>query len=335
MVAISRIGCVYAENLVKYIQSHNKIAMSSSESLPKRKKFGLALGGGGARGFAHVGVLEVLENAGIKPDMIAGTSMGAIMAGMYAVGYPLDKIKKIVMNFQNLHITPTRYLNLLHESILKDDFIEDALTQLFRDKTFEDCIIPFTTIAVDLESGKEVIFKKGLLKPAIKASASIPIIFPPTFYQDHYLIDGGVLNNLPLNCLREGEDKMTPNVIMGVKLVNFTSRQNISGMVYAKYHQQKYQNLFKKMNFLKNFMNKRKQDTQLLVGITLRALDIASKDSTELRIKEANPDLLIEPTVECGLLEFDKAEAAIERGKEAMLKALPKLKELLYGNPDN
>jgi NTE family protein len=306
--------------------------MSNSESLPKRKKFGLALGGGGARGFAHIGVLEVLENAGIKPDMISGTSMGAIVAGMYAVGYPLSKIEAIALNFQNLHITPTKYLNLFHESLLKDDFIEDALTQIFRDKTFEDCTIPFTTVAVDLESGKEVIFNKGLLKPAIKASASIPIIFPPTFYQDHYLIDGGVLNNLPLSCLRGGEGKPNPDVLVGVKLLNFTSQQYISGMVYAKYHQKKYQNLFKKINFLKNFMNKRKQDTQLLIGITLRALDIASKDSTDLRIQEAKPELLIEPKVECGLLEFDKARISIQIGRETMQKALPKLKELLYGN---
>lgn len=308
--------------------------MSNGESLPKRKKFGLALGGGGARGFAHVGILEVLEKAGIKPDMISGTSMGAIIAGMYAVGYPVSKIKEIALNFKNLHITPSRYLNLLHESLLKDDFIEDALTQLFRDKTFEDCKIPFTTVAVDLESGKEVVFTKGLLKPAIKASSSIPIIFAPTFYQDHYLIDGGVLNNIPLTCLRNAGEKLNPDVLMGVKLVNFTSQQYISGMVYAKYHQPKYQNLFKKINFLKVYMNKRKQDTQLLIGIALRALDIASKDSTELRVEEAQPELLIEPKVECGLLQFDKVEVAIEQGKEAMTKALPKLKELLYGNPD-
>ncbi len=307
--------------------------MSNDDKMPNKKKFGIALGGGGARGFAHVGVLEVLENAGIKPDMIAGTSMGAIIAGMYAVGYPVNKIKQIALNFENLKITPTKYLNLLHESILKDDFVEDALSQLFRDKTFKDCKIPFKTVAVDLESGKEVIFGKGLLKQAIKASASIPIIFPPAFYKDRYLIDGGVLNNVPLNCLSD-KTKDTPHVLMGVKLINFTSKQYISGMVFAKYHQMKYKSLFKKMNFLKNYVNKRKQDTQLLVGIALRALDIASKDSTNIRIQEAKPDLLISPNVECGLLEFEKAEETIQKGREAMIEALPELKEYLYGNPD-
>ena len=179
------------------------------------------------------------------------------------------------------------------ESLLKSDFVEEVLTQIFGDKKFEECKIPFTAVAVDLETGGEVFFDKGLLKNAIKASAAIPIVFPPTFNEDRYLIDGGVLNNVPLTCLR----KQNPDVLLGVKLVNFTSKQYISGMVFAKYHQKKYKNLFKKMNFLKNFVHKRKQDLQLLAGIALRALDIASKDSTELRIAQANPDLLIEPEV--------------------------------------
>lgn len=300
----------------------------SIEGGNRPKKIALGLGGGGARGFAHIGILQALEREGIKIDMIAGTSMGAIMAGMYAAGYSLDMMKKIAMNFQNLHISPAKYLNLLHESLLKDEFVEEALSQVFGDKTFADCKIPFTTVAVDLESGKEVVFKEGLLKDAIKASASIPIIFPPAFYQDRYLIDGGVLNNVPLNCLRE----MNPDVLIGVKLVNFTSQQYISGMVYAKYHQTKFKKLFKRMNFLSNFVHNRRQDLQLLAGIALRALDIASKDSTEKRILEAKPDLIIEPQVQCGLLEFEKAEQAIEEGRKAMELEMPKLKKILYEN---
>jgi len=300
--------------------------MSNGES-QKPKKIALALGGGGARGFAHIGVLQVLERENIKVDILAGTSMGAIMGGMYAAGYSLDKMKQIVMNFQHIEFSPTKYLNLLHESLLKSDFVDEVLTQIFGDKKFEECKIPFTAVAVDLETGGEVFFKDGLLKNAIKASAAIPIVFPPTFSDDKYLIDGGVLNNVPLTCLRE----QNPDVLLGVKLVNFTSKQYISGLVYAKYHQQKFKKLFKKMNFLSHFVNKRKQDLQLLAGIALRALDIASKDSTDIRIAQAKPDLLIEPQVECGLLEFEKAEQAIEQGREAMEAALPKLKEILYG----
>jgi NTE family protein len=299
----------------------------SNDDIKKPKKIALALGGGGARGCAHIGIFQVLEREGIKIDSIAGTSMGAIIGGMYAAGYSVDKMKEIAMNFQHLNINPTKYLNILHESLFKSDFIEESLIQIFGDKKFEECKIPFTAVAVDLEAGEEVFFKEGLLKDAIKASASIPIIFPPTFNNDQYLIDGGVLNNVPLTSLRE----QNPDVLLGVKLVNFTSKQYISGMVFKKYYQQKYKNLFKKVNFLNRFVNKRKQDLQFLAGIAIRALDIASKYSTDMKIAQAKPDLLIEPQVACGLLEFDKAEEAIEQGRESMEEALPKLKEILYG----
>ncbi|MFC1655547.1 patatin-like phospholipase family protein [Patescibacteria group bacterium] len=291
----------------------------------KRKTIALALGGGGARGFAHVGMLEVLEREGIKVDYIAGTSMGAIMGGMYASGYPISKIKEIVRNFKNLNIIPTQYLNVLHESMLKSTFVKEALEQIFQDKTFEECKIPFYTLAVDLESGKEVIFNSGSLKDAILASASIPLIFPPTFHKDRYLIDGGVLNNVPVTCLRA----LNPDILIGSKIVNYTSRQYISGMVYAKYHQKKYKSLFKRANFLKSFVKNTKEDLHLMVGIALRAMDIAAKDSTDRRIEEAAPDLMLEPNIQIGLLEFSKADQAIEEGRRAMEEALPKLKEIL------
>ena len=297
-----------------------------AETEKKRKTLGIGLGGGGARGFAHIGMLEVLEENGIKPDYIAGTSMGAVIAGMYAVGYSLKRMKEIALNFKNIEIIPTKYLNLLHESVLKSDFVIDAFTQLFDGKTFEDCKIPFYTIAVDLESGKEVMFNKGPLAKAILASISIPILFPPTFHNDMYLIDGGILENVPLRGIREF---YKPDVLLGSKIINYTSRQYISGMVYAKYHQQKYQSLFKKVNFVKEFVNKTKKELHLLVGIALRAMDIAGGHNTDARIRAANPDFLIEPNIQCGLLEFDKAEVAIEEGRKSMLAILPQLKEKL------
>jgi hypothetical protein len=123
--------------------------------------------------------------------------------------------------------------------------------------------------------------------------------------------------------------EVNPDVLIGVKLINYTSRQYISGMVFAKYHQKKYSNLFKKMNFLQNFLNNRKQDIQLMVGIALRAMDIASKDATDKRIQEAKPDLLLEPNIEIGLLEFDKAEKAIQSGRDVMEEQLPNLKKII------
>jgi len=289
------------------------------------KGLSLALGGGGARGFGHIGVLEVFEKEGIKIERLAGTSMGAVVAAMYSVGYSIERMKQIAINFSKIDLAPERYLNMLHESILKSDFIDDALDDIFKDLRFEDCKIPLQIVAVDLETGKDVVFEKGMMRKVVRASVSIPLLFPPAFYKDRYLVDGAVLNNVPLTCLRE----KNPKLLIGVQLVNYTSQQYISGMVYAKYHQQKYKKLFRNMNFLKNFINNRKQDINLMVGIALRAMDIASQDSTDARIEAAAPDILIEPQIQCGPLEFDKVESAIEEGRRATQEIIPQLKEIM------
>ncbi|MBD3156817.1 hypothetical protein GF369_03230 [Candidatus Peregrinibacteria bacterium] len=294
--------------------------------MPKsKKKIAIALGGGGARGFAHVGILEVLEEHGIHIDYLAGTSMGSVIGAMYALGMPLNRIKEIAMHFQNINFSPMEYATPFHESLLSGDFIEEGLKQVFEDARFEDCRIPFSTLAVDLESGKEVVFKKGLIREALRAAVSIPIIFPPHFYNDRYLVDGAVLNNVPLSLL---VDKKA-DVMIGVKLANYTSRQYISGMVYAKYHRNKYEELFKQAGGIHGYIEQRKSDIKLLIGIALRALDIAAEDSTNIRIANAKADYLVMPNVQCGHLEFDKADEAIEEGRRSMREALPDLYTVL------
>lgn len=290
-----------------------------------KKTIALALGGGGARGFAHVGILEVMEEHGIRIDYLAGTSMGSVIGAMYALGMPLTRIKEIAMHFQNINFSPMQYATPFHESLLSGDFIEQGLTQVFEDAKFEDCKIPFKTLAIDLESGKEVVFDKGLIREALRAAVSIPIIFPPHFYQDRYLVDGAVLNNVPLNLLVDKK----PDVLIGVKLANYTSRQYISGMVYAKYHKSKYQNLFKKAGVIEGYIEQRKSDIKLLIGIALRALDIASADSTNIRIAEAKADYILNPDVQCGHLEFEKSDEAIAEGRRSMEEALPDLCKML------
>ncbi|MBA4336297.1 hypothetical protein C0416_00800 [bacterium] len=290
-----------------------------------KKTIALALGGGGARGFAHVGVLEVMEEHGIKVDYIAGTSMGSVVGALYALGMPLKRIKDIAMHFQNIDFSPMEYATPFHESLLSGDFIDEAMRQLFGDAKFEDCKIPFSTLAIDLETGKEVVFNTGLIREVLRASVSIPIIFPPHFYQDRYLIDGAVLNNVPLSLLVDKK----PDVLIGVKLANYTSQQYISGMVYAKYQKNKYQDLFKKAGIIENYIDQRKRDIKLLIGIALRSLDIASQDSTNSRIADAHPDYVLKPDVLCGHLEFEKSKETIEEGRRCMEEALPDIFKIL------
>ena len=164
------------------------------------KKLGLALGAGGSRGVAHVGFLQALEEAGIKPDYITGCSMGSVVGGAYAAGVPLEKIKSAVLRLRLLDlIGPTRQKGGLFAS----KKIWKLLQRHIGDITFDDLKIPFRCIAVDMITQQTVEFSKGSLLDAIVASSTIPAIFHPMHKDGMRLIDGGVLERVPALRVKE------------------------------------------------------------------------------------------------------------------------------------
>ena len=179
---------------------------------------GLALGGGGARGFAHIGVLRALEEYGIKPDIIAGTSAGAIVASLYADGYNPHHIIKL---FSDLEVKELVDVTLPRNSLLKMDKFIHYLKKNLHAKRIEDLNIPVRIVATDFDHGKSVAFSEGELATRIAASCSIPIVFPPITIDGVRYVDGGVLRNLPATPLRELCD-----VVIGV---------NVSPMKQEKY----------------------------------------------------------------------------------------------------
>jgi len=158
-------------------------------------KTGLVLSGGGARGFAHLGVLEALNEEGIFPDVISGTSAGALVGVLYADGFTPREIMKMMNSTSRLHfVRPT----VPREGLLQISGIEKILSEKLRAKKFEDLKIPLFVTATDLNNGKIEYFSKGdLLRPVI-ASASIPVLFKPVVINKIHYVDGGVLDNLPL-----------------------------------------------------------------------------------------------------------------------------------------
>lgn len=192
-------------------------------------KVGLALGGGGARGLAHVGVLKALEEHDIPVDLIVGTSMGAIIGALYAQDPDANRVRTKVLQLldsgilkgsgfqlkqrleriaKNRLIGPpvehlvrlyTVYQYATRDHIFQDEAIREALSQLFEDKRIEDLSIPFASVAVDLVTGERVIFDRGPVRRAVLASASIPGIFPPVRWRDRQLVDGAVLSLVPIN----------------------------------------------------------------------------------------------------------------------------------------
>jgi len=161
----------------------------------KKYKIGLVLSGGGARGFAHLGVIQALNESGIYPDVISGTSAGALAGVLYADGHTPKEIQKIMHSGSRLDfVRPT----LPREGLLQIGGVIKILKNCLHAKTFEELKIPLFVSATDLNNGKAVYFSKGVLLDPVIASASIPVLFPPVIINKICYVDGGVLDNLPL-----------------------------------------------------------------------------------------------------------------------------------------
>lgn len=187
----------------------------------KKIKIGLALGGGSARGFAHIGVLKVFEEAGIKIDYVAGTSMGALIGAFYASGMKLKMMERLVRavgrrNWMDLSFSKMGFIS--------GRKIEQIIYLLTRRNTFEDLKIPLAVVAVDLYSGEKVIFREGLVCTAVRASISIPGYFVPVELGDKLLVDGAVLDRVPAGVAREmGADfviAVDPGVFVQTEKIN-------------------------------------------------------------------------------------------------------------------
>lgn len=166
-----------------------------------KKKFGLVLGGGGARGLAHVGVLKTLTKLGIVPDYIAGTSMGGIIGAAFASGMDIDQLEKTAIDKTRM----TNMIKMVHlrqpiKGLIDPEKLRKLLASIIpEDADFDQLQIPLAVCATDLNSGKSVGLQKGNLLTAVMASCALPGVFPPVCIGDDYLVDGGVLNNLPVD----------------------------------------------------------------------------------------------------------------------------------------
>ena len=168
------------------------------------RKVGIALGSGGAKGISHIGVLEVLAKNGVKFDEIAGCSIGAIVGAMFAAGVSFEKMKELAfgINIKNLW----KIFDFSFPSaggFVKGKAVEKLLKQVLPVRKFEDLQIPFKCVAADIITGEQIVFSSGDLIPAIRASISIPGFFQHYEYQNHVLVDGGIVNPLPLDLLSD------------------------------------------------------------------------------------------------------------------------------------
>ena len=203
---------------------YGKIKQLRDKVLGSKFKLGLALSGGGARGFAHIGALQAMVERKMYPDVISGTSAGSIAGALYADGYAPEEIMEL---FKKL-----KFLEFSEFTIPKDGFLKPTKFRTFlrkhlRAKTFDELQIPLRIIATDIEKGKSCSFSEGDLISAIIASCSIPIVFTPTEINGRHYVDGGLFANFPVSIIR-GECK----TIVGVNVSPTAQRPYSKSMKY-------------------------------------------------------------------------------------------------------
>lgn len=172
-----------------------------------RPRVGLAFSGGGARGFAHVGVIQALEYAAFPVDVVAGTSMGSLVGVAFADGMPASRMRELLVRAQlteGIDLSAVRVLNMiLADALLSTRPILKFLRAHLGDKRFDQLKRPFGCVATDIKTGEKIVFTEGPVAPAVRASINIPGAFEPVEYRHRYLVDGGVVDFIPVDVARQ------------------------------------------------------------------------------------------------------------------------------------
>ncbi len=284
------------------------------------KNVALVLSSGGARGIAHIGAIEELERQGYNITSIAGTSMGALVGGVYATG-KLPEYKEWLSSLDKLDVFKMVDFTFSTSGLVKGDRIFNEMQKLVPDMKIEDLKIPFTAIATDIINKKEVIFSEGDLFEAIRASISIPSVFTPFQSNNSLLIDGGVLNPLPVNRVKRSENDIL--VVVNVNAFIPGYKKN------AKEPTEKNNGLMSS-DLLKGIQNKiseiipKNQKEKIgYFNLITETISLMLYQISELTLQHNQPDVLINVSRQaCGNYDFYKAEKLIEVGRKATIKGL-------------
>ena len=293
---------------------------------------GLALGSGSSRGWAHIGVIKALSELDIHPQVVCGCSIGSIVAAAYVSGN-LDKLEQWVRSLTRVELASYIELNLSLNGFVDTEKLHQFLLQCVcsEDESIEDISVKFASVATDLETGREVWFTRGPLIDAVWASISLPGLFPPLQYQGRWLVDGGLVNPVPVSvCHAQGADiVISVNLNGGVVGKHFVQKQNEpstdSNNVLDRLSRavNKYSpDIFKD--------NEEKASPPGLFDAIAGSINIAQDRITRSRLAGDPPDIMLSPKLShIGLMEFYRAREAIEEGEQCVMRMTPEIRYVL------
>lgn len=303
-------------------------------------KLGIALGGGGAKGFAHIGILQVLQEHGIDFEVVTGTSIGALVGAVY-VGGSLGELEQTAKDIRltdiPLLLSPTWSLSGFFSAKTALDMLEELVPYT----TIEELPKTFAAVSVDLLSERLIVHKTGNIAQAVRASSSIPALFTPIKEQSCVLVDGGLLEPVPVALCRE----LGATHVLAVDL--FGNRQPAEETQLSEDKKLWPQNLSTAMNYLKSAAAKLKMPSLAyfekspgskaqtsasvnFIEVIESTLAISQRQLTEARLAESPPDVCLRPAVcDVGLLDFHRAAPVIALGRRCAEAALPEIEKML------
>ena len=255
----------------------------------QRPKVGLVLGGGAARGFAHIGVIRALEQEKIPVDLIVGTSVGSLIGAIYASDANSFELEWTAFTLEKDNVFDYGIFGALTGlGIARGDKLEEFVRSKVPVQNIEDLLIPFAAVATDLNRGIRVVLDRGSVARAVRASSAIPGVFQPVEHQGRLLVDGGVLDNIPASVARERGADIVIAVDIGENVTNF----NITNVI----------------------------------DVMLQSVSIMAAENAQYRKKEA--DVLIAPRIgDVGMLDFTQKKRCMQAGIDAARQAMPEIKQ--------
>jgi NTE family protein len=288
-----------------------------------KQKVALVLSGGGARGIAHIGVIEELEIQGFEISSIAGTSMGAVVGGVYALG-KLEAFKKWMITLDKLKVFNLVDFTFSSQGLVKGDKVFKKMKEFIKDGNIEDLKIPFAAVAVDLLNKKEVVFTSGSIYDAIRASVSIPSVLTPVKMDGALLVDGGVLNNIPVSQVK----RTTDDILVAVDVnANIPVLKPASSKREQKEKQTVYQEKMQHFQaHLKNILAGEKEVSLGYFDLVNQTIGLMAYAIARNAIEKNPPDVLINISKRsAGTYDFYKAEELVEMGRYSARECLKNL----------
>ena len=300
-----------------------------------KRKIGLALSSGMARGWAHIGAVRALVKLGFKFDIITGCSVGALVGGCYLAG-KLDDLEEWVRSLNKRKIVGYLDMRLRSGGLIGGEKLMQEMRRYMGTTTIESFPIPYAAMTTDLATGHEIWLQKGDLAEAMRASFSLPGIFPPVKYEGRWLADGALVNPLPIAACRALGADMVIAINLNADMIGKSRRPGASIPTAAGFdlinmlEDQENHEKLSLMDSVTRRVFRRDYDGPSIFGVMTSSLNIMQDRITRSRLAGDPPDVHIAPRLgHMGLLEFDRAEESIHEGEAAVMRKRPELADAL------